>query len=93
MTSFLEQFQQGWAHTVGDAPEPGMDLSDREVLEALAAGGVKRRTTEPQSVTDRMRPCRLIHEVQFPPPEGLDEEVIDRLSPLQGSSEVFGIRT
>jgi len=73
--AFLEQFR---AHRPADT-NTKLDPGDRAVLQLHLTARARQREAEAQSVTDRMRPHRLIHEVQYPPASGLSREVVDRI--------------
>ena len=53
-------------------------LSRRE-MEEMVALGAHLQSTEPQSVTDRLRPHRLVHELQYPPATGVRPEVVEQI--------------
>jgi hypothetical protein len=55
------------------------DFTDKESLEEFVAAMAAQRAVEPRKVTDRLRPYRLIHELQVSPPDGAAHELVDRI--------------
>jgi hypothetical protein len=83
--------------------EERLDEFDRELGEsqkvnrktwqmAIAAGAILRGT-EPQAVTDRLRPHRLLQELIAPPSSGLARHVVDQILEYRASCTplLFGI--
>ncbi|HYM11506.1 MAG TPA: SEC-C metal-binding domain-containing protein [Bryobacterales bacterium] len=78
----LESFRNDFAacRTKRDGSDKVLaDLSDPAMLELLVAELRKRRSAGPQNVTDRLRPYRLAHEVQYSALEGLDRRTVDQV--------------
>ncbi len=51
----------------------------RQELEVMVALGAHLQSTEPPSVTDRLRPHRLVHELHYPPAAGVRPEVVEQI--------------
>jgi len=51
----------------------------REEMEAILALSTQVQATEPRSVTDRLRPHRLVHELHYPPAAGVPQEVVEQI--------------
>jgi hypothetical protein len=52
---------------------------DRKTWQMAVAVGAALRGTEPQSVTDRLRPHRLVQEILSPPVSGMARHVVDQI--------------
>jgi hypothetical protein len=52
---------------------------NRETWEMAVAVGARLRGTEPQSVTDRLRPHRLVQEMLAPPQSGMARHVVEQI--------------
>jgi tetratricopeptide (TPR) repeat protein len=75
----LSDFESNRPEWEREHPGETYELGNRESLEATVTALTEHRTLEPRGVTDRLRPYRLIHELQASPAGGLDRQLVDRI--------------